>query len=143
MPDRNSRPLIRRADDVEYETVDAAEGMRKGVLVGSEHGAPNFALRRFVLEPGANVPKHTNDVEHEQYVLEGEYVVGIGETSDASPVADTDGDSVDGQEYTVRGGDSILIPAGTVHWYRNESDQPGTFICAVPADDDEIRLVEE
>ncbi len=119
-------PVVRRADEVAYETVDAAEGLSKGVLVGPDDGAPNFAIRRFVLEPGATVPEHTNAVEHEQYVLEGEYVVGIGD-----------------EEYTVEPGDSLLIPAGTVHWYRNEGDERGAFLCAVPNGDDEIRLVED
>ena len=119
------KPLVRRSDEIEYEAVGAAEGMSKGVLVGEEQGAPNFAIRRFELEPGAEVPEHTNEVEHEQYVLSGEYVVGIGD-----------------EEYTVEEGDSLLIPAGVVHWYRNESDAPGAFLCAVPNGDDEIELVE-
>jgi quercetin dioxygenase-like cupin family protein len=123
--DHQPDPLVRRAEDVEYEPVGAADGLRKGVLVGPDDGAPNLAIRRFTLEPGAEVPRHTNEIEHEQYVLSGEYVVGIGE-----------------EEYTVGEGDSLLIPAGTVHWYRNEGDEPGAFVCAVPTGDDEIRLVE-
>ena len=119
------KPLIRRSDDIEYEEVGAADGMRKGVLIDESRGAPNFAIRRFELDPGAEVPEHTNEVEHEQYVLSGEYVVGI-----------------DDEEYTVSEGDSLLIPAGVVHWYRNESDDPGAFICVVPNGDDEIELVE-
>ena len=132
MTDSNSnsttdpRPLVRRADEIAYEPVNAADGMTKGVLVGPDDGAPNFAIRRFVLEPGATVPEHTNEVEHEQYVLEGEYMVGI-----------------DDEEYTVTSGDSLLIPAGTVHWYRNEGDERGAFLCAVPNGDDDIRLVDE
>lgn len=126
MPAANPRPLVRRATDVQYDAVDAADGLRKGVLVGPEDGAPNLAIRRFVLDPGATVPKHTNEIEHEQYVLSGTYTVGIGD-----------------EEYTVGEGDSLLIPAGTVHWYRNESDEPGAFICAVPTGDDEITLLEE
>ncbi|WP_226040053.1 cupin domain-containing protein [Natrinema sp. DC36] len=118
-------PVLRRADEIEYESVDAADGLSKGVLIDDDHGAPNFAIRRFVLEPGAEVPKHTNDVEHEQYVLEGEYTVGIND-----------------EVHAVEAGDSLLIPAGTVHWYRNESDGRGTFICAVPNGDDEIDLLE-
>ena len=124
MPD----PVVRRATDVEYEDVGAAEGMSKGVLLGEDQDAPNFAIRRFTLDPGAAVPKHTNEVEHEQYVLSGEYVVGLSE----------DGEET---EYEVSEGDSLLIPAGTVHWYRNEGDDPGAFICAVPNGDDEIDLV--
>ena len=118
-------PLVRRSDDIEYEDVGAAEGMRKGVLVGEDHGAPNFAVRRFELDPGAEVPEHTNEVEHEQYVISGEYTVGIGD-----------------EEHVVGEGDSLLIPAGVVHWYRNESDEPGAFLCAVPNGDDAIELVE-
>jgi len=125
MADQEPKPLVRRAADVEYETVEAAEGMSKGVLVGPEHGAPNLAIRRFVLDPGAEVPEHTNEIEHEQYVLEGEYVVGIGD-----------------EEYTVSAGDSLLVPAGAVHWYHNEGDERGAFLCAVPNGDDEIQLVE-
>ena len=118
-------PLLRRADEVSYNAVDAAEGLEKGVLIAAEHGAPGFALRRFTLNAGATVPRHTNEVEHEQYVLAGEYVVGIED-----------------EEHTVAAGDSLLIPAGTVHWYRNESDEPGAFLCAVPNGDDDIDLVE-
>lgn len=123
----NSRadPQVRREADVEYETVDAADGLRKGVLVGEEHGTPTLSLRRFTLEAGGRVPEHTNDIEHEQYVLQGEYVVGI-----------------EGEEYTVSAGDSLHIPAGAVHWYRNEGDEMGAFICAVPNGDDDIQLVE-
>ncbi|MFC7081760.1 cupin domain-containing protein [Halorussus caseinilyticus] len=119
------KPLIRRSDDVEYEDVGAADGMRKGVLIDESRGAPNFAIRRFELDPGASVPEHTNEVEHEQYVLAGEYTVGIED-----------------EEYTVSEGDSLLIPAGVVHWYRNDGDEPGAFICAVPNGDDEIELAE-
>jgi quercetin dioxygenase-like cupin family protein len=126
MSEQTQQPLVRRAENVEYETVDAAEGLRKGVLVDESHGAPALAIRRFELDPGVEVPEHTNEVEHEQHVLSGEYVVGIGD-----------------EEHVVREGDSLFIPAGTVHWYRNEGDEPGAFICAVPTGDDEIQLVEE
>ncbi|MFW5974312.1 MAG: cupin domain-containing protein [Natrialbaceae archaeon] len=119
-------PFVRRADEIEYRPLDAADGMSKGVLVNEEYGAPNVALRRFVLDPGASVPEHTNEIEHEQHVLAGEYVVGL-----------------DDSEYTVGPGDTIHIPAGTVHWYRNEGDEEGVFLCAVPTGDDEITLVEE
>ncbi|MFC3477635.1 cupin domain-containing protein [Halobacterium litoreum] len=117
--------VVRDAESATYESVDAADGMHKGVLLDESSGAPNFAMRRFVLDPGASVPEHTNEVEHEQYVLAGEYTVGI-----------------EGEEYTVSEGDSLLIPAGAVHWYENAGDEEGAFICVVPNGDDEIRLVE-
>jgi len=135
------RPLVRRAGDVEADPVDAAEGLSKAVLIGEEHGAPNLAIRRFTLAPGAEVPKHTNETEHEQYVLAGEYVVGI--ESEASETSRKDGEAVDGEEYEVSAGDALHIPAGAVHWYRNEGDVEGSFLCAVPTGDDSIDLVEE
>jgi quercetin dioxygenase-like cupin family protein len=141
MSDTRTSPLVRRSEDIEYESVDAADGLQKAVLVGEDDGGGTLAIRRFTLAPGSEVPEHTNEIEHEQYVLEGEYVVGISETSE-TPRAD--GDAVDeGEEYTVTAGDAIHIPAGVVHWYRNESEERGAFICAVPAGDDEIRLVED
>ncbi|MEF8773335.1 MAG: cupin domain-containing protein [Halobacteriales archaeon] len=118
-------PAVVRADDVEYEAVGAAEGLRKGVLIGEAEGAPNFAMRRFTLDAGADVPEHTNEVEHVQHVLAGEYTVGI-----------------EGEEYDVEPGDSMYVPAGAVHWYRNDGDQLGAFICVVPHGEDDIQLVE-
>ncbi|MFC7323566.1 cupin domain-containing protein [Halorubrum rutilum] len=117
--------VLKRADEVGYEAVDAADGLRKGVLVDEADGAPHFAMRRFELAPGAAVPRHTNAVEHEQYVLAGEYVVGIGD-----------------EERVVAPGDALLIPAGVEHWYRNDGEETGAFVCVVPNGDDEIELVE-
>jgi quercetin dioxygenase-like cupin family protein len=125
MSEHSPAPVIKRAADIEYDPVDAADGLSKGVLLSEADGTPHFSMRRFTIDPGAAVPKHTNAVEHEQYVLEGEYVVGI-----------------DGEEHTVSAGDSLLIPAGVVHWYRNEGDEAGAFICAVPNGDDTIELVD-
>jgi quercetin dioxygenase-like cupin family protein len=123
--DTDPAPLVRRAEDVDYEAVDAADGLRKGVLLDDRDGAPNFAIRRFTLAPGAEVPRHTNEVEHEQYVLAGEYTVGLGD-----------------EEHRVGAGDSLFIPAGVVHWYRNDGDEEGAFLCAVPNGDDSIELVD-
>ena len=121
----DDRPQIRRESEIAYESVDAAEGLEKGFLLDETHGTSNLALRRFTLAPGGSVPKHTNEIEHEQYVLAGEYTVGI-----------------EGTELTVSAGDSIHIPAGAVHWYQNDGDEEGAFICAVPLGDDDIDLIE-
>jgi quercetin dioxygenase-like cupin family protein len=121
-----STPLVRRSEEIGAETVDAGEGLTKAVLLGEEHGAPNVAIREFRLAPGGTVPRHTNEIEHEQYVLQGKYVVGIGD-----------------EEYTVGPGDAVHIPAGAVHWYRNEGETEGVFLCAVPTGDDAIQVLEE
>ncbi|MFW6448824.1 MAG: cupin domain-containing protein [Halobacteriota archaeon] len=117
--------VLKRAEEVTYEPVDAAEGLTKGVLLGESDGTPRFAIRRFVLDAGATVPRHTNEVEHVQYVLEGRYLVGLDDAT-----------------HEVSPGDSLYIPAGAVHWYRNEGDEAGSFLCAVPHGDDAIRLID-
>jgi len=124
MSETERQPLVRKSEDIEAGTVDAGDGLTKAVLVGADHGAPTVAIREFRLAPGGTVPRHTNEVEHEQYVLQGEYVVGIGD-----------------EEYTVGPGDALHIPAGAVHWYRNEGEEEGVFICAVPTGDDAIQVI--
>lgn len=128
------QPVIRDREAVEYEPVDAAAGLAKGVLLDESDGTPTFALRRFTLDAGASVPRHTNEVEHVQYVLAGEYVVGIEGT-----VGD---DQLGDGEHRVRPGDSLLIPAGTVHWYHNDGEATAAFLCSVPNGDDAIELAE-
>jgi len=122
--------FVRDAADVEATTVGAAEGAEKAVLIGEDEGAPNFALREFTLAAGGSIPKHTNAIEHVQYVLAGSYTVGAGEGDMAS-------------ERQVTPGDALLIPAGEVHWYRNEGDTPVRFLCTVPHGDDEIQMLND
>ena len=60
------------------EPVEAGSKTSRQVLISATEG-PNFAMRRFVIEPGGGMPTHTNTVEHEQYVLKGKAEIGIGE----------------------------------------------------------------
>lgn len=124
--DSAAEPVVKRGADLDPAEVDAGEGMSKAVILDESDATPHFAMRRFELAPGAHVPNHTNEVEHEQYVLAGEYTVGL-----------------DGEEHSVRAGDALLIPAGVPHWYRNDGDEPGAFICVVPNGDDTIHVLDE
>lgn len=126
MSEQRPRPVIKRKNDVEYEGFDVAEGVRKAVILSEDDGAPNFRMRRYELDPGADVPKHTNEVEHEMHVVRGEFTVGIEDAED-----------------TVSEGDSVLIPPGEVHWFRNEGDEKSAFICMIPTGEDTIELVED
>jgi quercetin dioxygenase-like cupin family protein len=104
----------RRSDAVPAEPVANARATRRQVLIGPGE-APNFALRRFVMQPGGGMPRHTNTVEHEQYVLRGRARIGIGD-----------------EVLAVRAGDVLYIPAGTPHWYLAEGDEPFEFLSIVP-----------
>ena len=118
-------PYVRHADDVPSDEVSAGTRTTRQVLIPSDD-APHFAMRRFTLAPGGSMPRHTNTVEHEQYVLAGRARVGIGDE-----VHEVSRDSV------------LYIPAGVPHWYRAEGDEPFEFLCMVPNRPDTIVIREE
>lgn len=116
---------IKHAREISGEVVSAGSGTVRQILIGPDE-APNFAMRRFIMEPGGGMPKHTNQVEHEQYVLRGRATIGIGS-----------------REIRVEADDVVFIPAGVPHWYRAEGEEPFEFICVVPNRPDEITIVED
>lgn len=120
--DRSSG-LVRRADQVELEEVAAGRATRMQVLLGAAEGMPHFAMRRFVMGDGGGMPRHTNAVEHEQFVLAGRARITIGD-----------------QVHEVGTGDVVFIPAGTPHSYE-VLEAPFEFLCLVPNLPDRIELV--
>jgi quercetin dioxygenase-like cupin family protein len=115
---------VKHIKHVPVETIDAGNGASRQVLIGPDEG-PNFALRRFIMEPGGGIGAHTNTVEHEQYVLRGRARIGVG-----------------GEEYDVEAGSVVMIPAGVPHWYKVTGDETFEFICVVPNLPDEIQMLE-
>ncbi len=115
---------VKHADSIPATAVSAGSGTTRQVLIGPDE-APNFAMRRFVMQPGGGMPPHTNSVEHEQFVLRGRARIGIGD-----------------EEVRVAAGDAVYIPAGTPHWYAAEGDEPFEFLCVVPNGPDRITLVD-
>ncbi len=116
---------VRHVSEFPEEAVAAGEKTARQVLIGPEQG-PNFAMRRFVMQPGGGMPAHTNTVEHEQYVLRGRASIGIGDKT-----------------VDVREGDVVYIPAGTPHWYQATGTEPFEFLCVVPNHPDKIELVSD
>jgi quercetin dioxygenase-like cupin family protein len=111
-----SSPVVRSVSSVIPEAVARSRGAAIQVLIGPADGAPNFVTRRFTLAPGGRIPQHRHDtIEHEQLMIDGVMVLGLGE-----------------REVEVREGDAIFIPAGTAHWYENRSERPAVFVCVVP-----------
>ena len=116
---------VRRADSVPAEPVAQGSGTKRQVLIGPDEG-PHFAMRRFIMEPGGGMPLHTNEVEHEQYVLRGSAWVRIGD-----------------EEHHVSAGDVLFIPGGVPHSYRADAgEEPFEFLCIVPNRPDRMRLID-
>ena len=110
-------PLVIPPAGAEAKPVARARGARMAVLVGPQLAEPRFITRRFLLAPGGYIPAHLHDtIEHEQVMVRGEMVLGLG-----------------GERRVVRAGDAMLIPAGTPHFYENTGREEAEFICVVPA----------
>jgi len=119
--------LVKRAGKVTPRKVDRAIKTEIEWLVDRHDGAPNFEMRKFAIKSGGSIPKHYHpEIEHEQYVLKGRYTVGIGD-----------------KVVEVRKGDSIYIPAGTPHWYKNTGKGNAEFLCIVPRKEKYDSIYEE
>jgi quercetin dioxygenase-like cupin family protein len=117
--------VVRPADAVARETVGAGRDTSIQVLLGPDEGAPNFVMRRFTMEPGGGIPTHSNDVEHEQYVLRGRARITVG-----------------GDVYEVGPDDTLYIPAGVRHSYE-VLEGPFEFLCVVPNAPDQLHFPDQ
>lgn len=114
---------VKKIDNVTAETVKNGIGVTKKVLISHDE-APNFAMRCFEIQPGGSIPNHTNQVEHEQYVISGCAKIGIGE-----------------EVFEVKKDDIVFIPADVPHWYRTIGDEPFKFLCLVPNKPDTTKIL--
>ena len=120
----SKRGVVKRVDGDGLHEVAAGTATETQVLLGPEDGALNFAMRRFVMGERGGMPRHTNAVEHEQYVLRGRASISIGD-----------------DEYEVSAGNVVYIPAGVPHHYE-VLEAPFEFLCMVPNLPDEIAFVD-
>jgi quercetin dioxygenase-like cupin family protein len=116
---------VRHMKEVAARPVIAGVLTTMQVLISAQDGS-HFAMRRFVMAPGGAMPNHTNTVEHEQYVLGGHALIGIGD-----------------KEFMVESGAVVFIPQGVPHWYKNIGDDNFEFLCMIPNGEDEITLLDE
>jgi quercetin dioxygenase-like cupin family protein len=116
--------VVKRAADVPFKDVAAGTATRTQVLIGDADGAPHFAMRRFAMGQGGGMPRHTNTVEHEQYVLRGRARIAIGD-----------------RVHEVGPGSVLYIPAGVPHSYE-VTEGPFEFLCMVPHGTDRIEILE-
>ncbi|MCX6169504.1 MAG: cupin domain-containing protein [Ignavibacteriales bacterium] len=116
---------VKKIDEVPKEEVTAGTKTTKQVLISSNE-APNFAMRKFTIQPGGGMPMHTNTVEHEQLVLNGNADVVIGE-----------------HKFVAKKDDVVFIPAGVPHSYKTLGDEAFEFLCVVPNKEDVIEVIKQ
>jgi quercetin dioxygenase-like cupin family protein len=104
--------------DVPAETYgDEAPGVTIRWVIDEEHdGAPFYSLRVIEVGVGGHTPNHTHPFEHENFVIEGQGRVLIGETW-----------------HDVAPGSVVFVPPGMRHTYVNAGDAPFRFLCGIPA----------
>ena len=119
-----SHEVVKPSAAAPSQTVAAGTATETRVLLGPDDGAPNFAMRKFTMGEGGGMPRHTNTVEHEQYVLRGRARIAIAD-----------------QVYEVAADDVLYIPAGTPHSYE-VLEAPFELLCMVPNLPDRIELAE-
>lgn len=107
-----------KVDVAETPSVEVQEAGARGVrvqwLLASAQGAPNFALRRFVLEAGGQTPLHAHPWEHEVYILAGSGVVVTAQG-----------------ETPLQADCAVLVTPGESHCFRAGAEGL-QFLCMVP-----------
>ncbi|MBN1755939.1 cupin domain-containing protein [bacterium] len=84
-------------------------------LISEKDEAPNFAMRRFVVEQGGNTPFHDHPWEHEVYILGGSGSLIF-----------------EGKKYKLLPGVFAYIPPNTKHQFINSGEESLEFLCLVP-----------
>jgi len=124
-----TKPLVKetpvtepRAKAVYYTDVpaltfgDEAPGVTiRWVIDEKNDGAPNYALRMIEVQPGGHTPKHTHPYEHENFVVDGQGRVLLGE-----------------EWHDVEPGSVVFVPADLLHCYENTGAVPFRFLCGIP-----------
>ena len=96
-------------------TTEGAKDTEIQWLLAPADGAPNFALRRFVIAPGGYTPRHTHDWEHEVYVLQG---AGVLVTEQC--------------HIPLQADQAILVAPGESHQFRCTGSASLEMLCIVP-----------
>ncbi|NDJ75100.1 MAG: cupin domain-containing protein [Chloroflexi bacterium] len=95
---------------------DEAPGTTIRWLIDNKHdGAPVYALRLIEVAPGGHTPRHSHPYEHENFVIEGQGRVLLGD-----------------EWYDLKSGDAVLVPGDMQHTYENTGDVPFMFLCGIP-----------
>ena len=108
-PDR--RPITARPDAENSPHLGVVGGTYT-ILLSGKDTAGQFCLMDMYVPPGGGPPPHRHDFEETFVLLDGELETTLR-----------------GEKRTVRGGDTIHIPANAPHQFHNSSSQPVRMLC--------------
>ena len=78
------------------------EGVQTRMVISAQNGATQLCVFEQWVAPGKGAPTHSHTVEEVLTVREGEAEMWLGE-----------------ERMTVRAGQSLIVPAGRLHGFRN------------------------
>ncbi len=109
---------IKKVNDIPAEDVSMYGSIQTKIewIWGKDDNVPNFALRRFTIHPGGEIGLHSHPEEHQIFILTGKGLV----------FNDKD------QEFIIVADDSLYVPPGEAHGYKNTGDSDLIFLCVIP-----------
>ncbi len=109
---------IKDSTDIESQNITIYNSIGTSIqwLWGKDDGVPNFALRRFIVQPGGKIGIHNHKEEHEIFVLSGK-----GSVIDDS-----------GFKQDIKANDTLYVPPNEAHGYENTGNSDLIFLCIIP-----------
>jgi quercetin dioxygenase-like cupin family protein len=108
----------------EYPKNDIPKTKLTTIAVLSPQEEKDFIVRKISMQVDGSMPNHTNEIQHQQYVLSGEAKVVVGE-----------------EVYHAKQGDFIYIPAGVNHYYETCYGVGYEFLCMITTGKDTIKMI--
>ncbi|MBN1435091.1 cupin domain-containing protein [Candidatus Fermentibacterales bacterium] len=108
---------VKKSTEVRPQEVrdSGASKVQKRILVGEKEGSNRIVMRMFTIRPGGHTPRHTHEMEHVIYVVEGE-----GEVVDG-----------DGFAHELRPGYCAFVPPYDLHHFQNRTERNFSFLCII------------
>ncbi len=107
-----------------FEKNDVPKTQKAQIAVLSPKEDKDFIVRKILIKAGGSMPNHTNEIQHQQYILSGEAKVVVGD-----------------EEYHAKQGDFIYIPAGVSHSYQACYESHYEFLCMITTKEDNIKML--
>lgn len=108
----------------EFEKNDVPKTQKAKIAVLTPKEDKDFIVRKITIAAGGSMPNHTNKIQHQQYVLNGEAKVVVGD-----------------EEYHAKQGDYIYIPAGVAHYYEVCYGKDYEFLCMINTKEDSLTML--
>ena len=107
-----------------YKQNEIPKTQNSTMAILSPEDEKDFIVRKAIIKNGGSMPNHTNEIQHQQFVVSGEGKVVIGDKT-----------------YHAKQGDFIYISAGLNHYYEACYGVDYEFLCIIPTREDKIKMI--